>query len=185
MESDYSACSSIFPIIVYIDSTSMEEKNVKESSTSVLSISDRRISLAVNNGKEYVMKERQLKASMTIEMSILVPLTLFIIMGLILSVFYFYDKNVLNGVAYETVVTGSLEMREEEISEDELINLCRERMGGKCIFLTNQQIEVTISEGEVSVDIRAWKSGFAVSVHKRAAITTPEKRIRDVRRLGL
>lgn len=131
------------------------------------------------------MNNRKLKASMTVEMSLLVPLILFIFMGLIMTVFYFHDKNIMNGAAYETVVVGSTKMREKnKITESELVEFCKERMDGKCIFLTSQEVSASIEEEEILVEISARKKGFGVSVEKSAAITEPEKKIRDIRRLN-
>lgn len=132
------------------------------------------------------MIERDLKASFTIEMSVIVPVVMVIFMGIILSVFYFHDKNILNGAAYETAVVGSSKMREkEEISEEELTGFCRERLRGKCIFLTGVDIDVCISEEEIEVELTAVNRGFGVSVVKKAVLTEPEKKIRDVRRMDI
>ena len=130
------------------------------------------------------MKTRKLKATMTIEMAVIIPLVLFIIMGLILTMFYFHDKNILSGAASEMVVVGSAKLRgSETISERELEVFCEERIQGKCIFLISHKIDVTISEEEVVAAVRASKKDFAIAVEKRAAVTEPEKKIRNIRRL--
>ena len=133
-----------------------------------------------DNGKD------KLKAVMTIEMSFLVPIIMFLFMGLVLSTFYYHDKNIINGAAYETAVTGSIQAREKEgTSEVELIQFCRDRMRGKCFFLVSHHVDVSIDEEVVVVEISAWKGQFRLSVLKKAAITTPEKRIRNIRRLDI
>ena len=58
-------------------------------------------------------------------------------------------------------------------------------MSGICIFLVSQHVDVSIDEEEVVVEISAWKGKFRLSVLKKAAITTPEKRIRNIRRLDI
>ena len=132
------------------------------------------------------MKAKGLKGSLTVEMSVIVPVLLVIFMGIILVVFYYHDKNILNGAAYETAVVGSSKMREkEEITEEELIEFCEERLQGKCIFLTYADIEVCISEDEVLVNLSARKNGIKVSVTKKSVFTQPEKKIRDIRRLDI
>lgn len=134
--------------------------------------------------KEKRLTKKALDGSFTIEMSIIMPVVLFIFMGIILSVFYYHDKNILNGAAYETVVVGSSKMREKEkITEAELESFCRDRIKRKCIFLTSAQINVRIQEEEILLELTAVKRGFGVSVVKRAALTEPENRIRDIRRL--
>lgn len=133
-----------------------------------------------DNGKD------KLKAVMTIEMSFLVPIILFLFIGIVSSMFYYHDKNIINGAAYETAVTGSIQARAKEgISEAELIEFCRGRMSGKCFFLVSQHVDVSIDEEEVVVEISAWKGQFRLSVLKKATITTPEKRIRNIRRLDI
>ena len=132
------------------------------------------------------MKAKGLKGSLTVEMSVIVPVLLVIFMGIILVVFYYHDKNILNGAAYETAVVGSSKMREKEgITEEELVEFCEERLLGKCIFLTSADIEVCIVEDEVLVNLSARKNGIKVSVTKKSVFTQPEKKIRDIRRLDI
>ena len=131
------------------------------------------------------MKKR-LKGSFTIEMSVLIPVILFLFMGLVLTIFYDHDKDIMHGAAYEAAVLGSAKMREkEEITEAELEAFCRDRLDGKCIFMTSAQISADIAEEEIIIGIRSRKKGFALSVEKRAALTEPEKKIRDIRRLDI
>lgn len=130
------------------------------------------------------MKTKRLNASMTIEMSMIIPMVLFLIMGLILIVFYFHDKNILNGAASETAIAGSAKFRgSAEISEEELERFCRERIQGKCIFLVSHKIDITVSDENIVVEISAAKRDFSISVVKKARITEPEKHIRNIRRL--
>jgi len=132
------------------------------------------------------MKRKQLKAYLTIEVSFLIPLILALFLSLIMLIFSAYDKNILNGAAYETAVAGSLKMRENETpTEGELVSYCRERLDGKVISLQVYAIEVSISKSEVTVEISAGRNGFLVSVIKRAAVTEPEKKIREIRRLDI
>ena len=101
---------------------------------------------------------KRAQGSMTVEMSFLMPMVLFLIMGCILAVFYYHDKNILSGAAYETAVAGSTKAREKGgVTKEEL-----------------EQIEVTAA---------ASGKGMKVSVSKRAAVTDPEKYIRNMRRL--
>ena len=55
-----------------------------------------------------------LTGSLTVEMSLLMPLILLLLMSSILAVFYFHDKNILAGVAYETAAVAGTRAREEE-----------------------------------------------------------------------
>ena len=49
-------------------------------------------------------KQRWLKGSFTVEMAFLMPMILFLIMGCIRISFYYHDKNIIAGAAYETAV---------------------------------------------------------------------------------
>lgn len=126
----------------------------------------------------------KLKGSMTVEMSFLMPMIMFLIMGCILAVFYYHDKNVLSGAAYETAVAGSTRMRERDgINEGELEALYAERTEGKCILFAGSSAQVSVGEKEIVVEATAQKGRFVLSVLKKAAVTDPEKYIRDRRRM--
>ena len=126
----------------------------------------------------------KLKGSMTVEMSFLMPMIMFLIMGCILAVFYYHDKNVLSGAAYETAVAGSTRMRERDgIDEGELEALYAERTEGKCILFAGSSAQVSVGEKEIVVEATARKGRFMLSVLKKAAVTDPEKYIRDRRRM--
>lgn len=126
------------------------------------------------------------KGSLTVEVSFLMPIILMMIMSSILAVFYFHDKCILSGAAYETCVIESNTLREnEELSEEEIQNLFCERSKGKCILFSDANVKVQgrIGKEEVEVSVVAEKGKFFISVQKKAAVTDPEKHIRNVRRL--
>ena len=75
------------------------------------------------------IKKYKLQGSMTVEMSFLMPMIMFLIMGCILAVFYYHDKNILSGAAYETAVVGSTKARAKDgIKEGELEMLFYQRV---------------------------------------------------------
>ena len=81
------------------------------------------------------IKKYKLQGSMTVEMSFLMPMIMFLIMGCILAVFYYHDKNILSGAAYETAVVGSTKARAKDgIKEGELEMLFYQRAKDKCII---------------------------------------------------
>lgn len=124
------------------------------------------------------------RGSMTVEMSFLMPIILFLIMGCILAVFYYHDKNILSGASYETAVVGSTKAREKDgVEEGELEELFRQRVGKKCILFSEAQVAVSVRKTEIEVAASASRLGMQVSVSKKAAVTDPEKYIRDWRRL--
>lgn len=120
----------------------------------------------------------------TVEMSFLMPIVLLLIMNSIFGVFYFHDKNILMGAAYETVVVGSTKAREKEgASAAELEEMFRERTEGKCILFDSVAAAAAVSDDEIEIQATGTGRGMTVRIIKRMAVTRPEDKIRDVRRL--
>lgn len=125
-----------------------------------------------------------LMGSFTVEMSVIVPLALFLILGCILVFFYYHDKNILAGAAYETAVVGSTKAREGEGADTaELEELFQERIRGKCILFSGGQADVEVTEEEITVRVSAGRTGMRISLVYKAAVTTPEEDIRNRKRL--
>lgn len=75
-------------------------------------------------------------------------------------------------------------MRERDgIDEGELEALYAERTEGKCILFAGSSAQVSVGEKEIVVEATAQKGRFMLSVLKKAAVTDPEKYIRDRRRM--
>lgn len=132
------------------------------------------------------MKKYRVQGSMTVEMSLLMPMILFLIMECILAVFYFHDKNILSGAAYETAVVGSTKVREKDgVKKEELETLFYQRVKGKCILFAHPQVSVKIENDEIKVTAVGSRKYMKASVIKRAAVTDPEKEIRNLRRIKM
>lgn len=134
----------------------------------------------------------------TVEMSLLMPIIMLLIMSSIYAFFYYHDKNIIAGAAYETAVVGSNKAREKTDSQTgsgdrsgdrsgtdaaELETLFQSRVNGKCILLSTIQGQVTVEEDEVCVRAQGTWRKMKVSVEKRAAITEPEKKLRDIKKI--
>lgn len=129
------------------------------------------------------MRQTLLKGSLTVEMSFLMPMILFLIMNCILAVFYYHDKNILSGAAYETAVVGSTKAREKDgVTEEELKSLFQQRVQNKCILFAGSDAVIDVGEDEITVTVTASRRRMQLSVIRRAAVTEPEKYIRDIRR---
>ena len=60
----------------------------------------------------------KLKGSTVVEMAYLMPVVLLCWMAVIFALFYYHDKNIIGGAAYETAIVGSEEWRwQKEIEE--------------------------------------------------------------------
>lgn len=120
----------------------------------------------------------------TVEMSFLMPMVLLLIMGSIFAVFYYHDKNIISGAAYEAAVVGGLKAREKSgVGEEEVEAVFRERLGNKCILFDTVEVKASVGADEIEILGTGAKRGMKVSVRKRMRITDPERRIRDLRRL--
>lgn len=125
-----------------------------------------------------------LKGSFTVEASFIVPMILLLIMACMFAVFYYHDKNILLGAAYEASVVGSTMSREVNgVDADEVQSLAYERVQGKNIFLNHTRIDVETSEEELQVKVTASARKMGVSGEEKASITNPEKYIRDLRKI--
>lgn len=125
-----------------------------------------------------------LQASMTVEMSFLMPIILFLIMNCIFVSFYFHDRNIISGAAYETAVVGSTKIRERDgVTPGELQNLYQERIRGKCILFSVSSADIVVGKEEIRIYVTAKKGRLSTSVEKKAAVTEPEKKIRKIRRM--
>lgn len=91
----------------------------------------------------------------TVEMSFLTPIIMLLVMSSIYAFFYYHDKNIIAGAAYETAVVGSNKAREKPDSQTgsgdrsgtdvaELETLFQSRVNGKCILLSTIQGQVTV-----------------------------------------
>lgn len=134
--------------------------------------------------KKRVKSRGCLKGSLTVEMSFLMPMILFLIMGCILAAFYYHDKLILTGAAYETAVAGSTKAREKDgVKAGQLESLFDQRVKGKCILASNAQANVKVRKDEIEVNAIASYGQMKISVVTKAAVTEPEKHIRDMQRL--
>lgn len=128
-------------------------------------------------------KRLQLKASVTVEMSYILPVLLLIFLFTVYAIFYYHDKNILIGAACETAVVGSQEQRWHSESKSDLEAVYRERVAGKLILMKLTKVTATREKEEVVINIGAEKSWMKVSVVQRASVPHPETKIRNKRKL--
>ena len=115
----------------------------------------------VKRGTEGIKKKsgRTVRASTVVEMAYLMPLVLMVWMLVIFGLFYYHDKTILMGAAYETVIVGSeILYGMEEFPQEEMENYFRERIRGKLMFY-----------GQVSVNVYEEQQRINESVSKYIA----------------
>ena len=130
-------------------------------------------------------KKHALNGSFTVEMSLLMPMILFLVMGCVLACFYYHDKNIIAGAAYETDCCRKVRKPEEKdgIQEAELKALFQERVGKKCILFPGAMAVCSVSKEEIRVSAVAKRRKMSLAVESRASVTEPERYIRDIRRI--
>ena len=101
---------------------------------------------------------KKVKGSATVELAYMMPVIFLAFIVTIYIIFYFHDKNILIGAAYETAVVGAQKVRwDEEDAESQMKQLFKERIKGKFIFFAQASAEIEIGEKAVSVNARAAK----------------------------
>ena len=152
-------------------SRSLERKMETDNKNVVLSFSSDRLS-----GDIYMVK---LKGSTVVEMAYLMPVVLLCWMAVIFALFYYHDKNIIGGAAYETAIVGSEEWRwKKEIEDRKMEQYFQKRIENKLIFFDTVSVETAVVKDEFEVTAGAQKRKMRVSVKRSAALTVPEEKIR-------
>ena len=152
-------------------SRSLERKMETDDKNVILSFSSDRLS-----GDIYMVK---LKGSTVVEMAYLMPVVLLCWMAVIFALFYYHDKNIIGGAAYETAIVGSEEWRwKKEIEDGKMEQYFQKRIENKLIFFDTVSVETVVVKDEFEVTAGAQKRKMRVSVKRSAALTVPEEKIR-------
>lgn len=126
---------------------------------------------------------KSIHASSTVEMAYMMPLFFLIFVCIVQLTFYFHDKNILYGAAYETVVVGAQRCRMGETKESELHALFKERLAGKLLLFKGASEDINMEKDTVSIKAIASKGKMVINTHVTANIIAPEKKIREVRNI--
>lgn len=128
----------------------------------------------------------RMKASATIEAAVACSVFFLSFFLVIRGVFYYHDKNILMGTAYEAAVVHSQKKRSPEActiaeAEQSFEVAARKRM------LLFSAVNLTIEETDQKITVQgiAWKGRMKISVSQSAAVTEPEKFIRKMRKAGI
>ena len=90
------------------------------------------------------MVEEKWSGSFTVEAAVLVSAVLLLTYGVIMAVFYYHDKNILTGTAYETaVIAGRKQKKEPPFQKEEIQQLWKERISGKMILFRKTEVPVS------------------------------------------
>ena len=123
-----------------------------------------------------------LRASTVVEIAYLMTVILGVWMVVIFGLFYYHDKSILMGAAYETAVVGSEVLRGlEKLPEEEMEEYFRNRIRGKLLFYGQVSVDVYENEQQIIAEASAMAKGMKVHARGSAQVTDPEKKIRKVR----
>lgn len=125
----------------------------------------------------------EVRGSITIEMAYILPVVLMIFLLVVYTVFYYHDKNILNGAAAETAVVGAQMARQKGKEDVDLQSFFRERVNGKLVLLRLSGVETNQDKKSIEVSVHAGKGWMRVSVLQKAVIPKPEDKIRKKRQL--
>lgn len=102
--------------------------------------------------------------STVVEMSYIMPLILLMFVLIIHTVFYFYDRAVLNGAAAETAVLGAELERRHGAEEENLKEFFEERTSGKLILMTNPSVAITRTDNKIQVTAMVQKEDYQLQM---------------------
>lgn len=134
--------------------------------------------------KKSKQSQRQMKGSLVIEMIYIMGVFFLMFVCVVQAAFYFHDKCILKGAAYETAVLGTQKQRQPDgVDMGELEEHFRQRTRGKLILFAGADAAVTETAAFVEVSVTAVRRKQKISIEEKAFITNPEKKIRLVQKV--
>lgn len=124
--------------------------------------------------------KKKIKGSFTIEAAVIVPIILLIFSMLINIAFFYHDKNIVIGLAHETLAIGS---RRDTWNEKGLEDHFASGIKGKLLLFSSVQQEVQMDEEKVQITCKAKKGILALQTEYKMSKTQPEEYVREVRKI--
>lgn len=126
-----------------------------------------------------------MKGSMTVEVAYIMPVVFLVFIMTILATFYYHDKCILHGIAYEAGMIGSRNYESSEAMDtEELEVIIVENNRNKLILFESFSIDMTTEEDWLIVDVYAQTDRFTISTSRSVPLVDQEKTIRDINKLG-
>lgn len=130
-------------------------------------------------------RQKNYKGSVTVEMSYIMPLILFILVSLIRVSFYFHDKIILSGIMGETLITGAQYAREEGREPVDLQAFFKERVHNKLAVLDVDEMEVLEDRKQIQVQVKAKKWNMQLHLNQKGNRIRPEELLRKKRKMEI
>lgn len=133
----------------------------------------------ISGGMSLVRKE--CCASTIVEMAYLMPVVLLTWMLVIFALFYYHDKTLAIGAAYETVAVSSEWYKEsDEVDIETVSKYFQNRIRGKLLFFSYMSADVQLESNWLTLDVSARRRGMRMNVVQKVEIRNPEKEIRRI-----
>lgn len=121
---------------------------------------------------------RRVKGSTTVEMALLMPMIFLVFLLVIRTTFYYHDKSILNGIAYETLTVAVQTARNPKPEEADVEAFCRKKAQGKLIYFSSPEVSLESTKEMAKVQITASRGKMKIRVLRQANVPYPEKKIR-------
>lgn len=118
------------------------------------------------------------KGSTTVEMAYVMPLVFLVFLMIVRTTFYYHDKSILNGMAYETLTAAVQTVRNPKGETADAEAFCRERLSGKLIYFSAPEVAVQATKDQAKITIQASRGRMRIRVMRQVKIPHPEKKIR-------
>lgn len=118
------------------------------------------------------------KGSTTVEMAYVMPLVFLVFLMIVRTTFYYHDKSILNGMAYETLTAAVQTVRNPKGETADAEAFCRERLSEKLIYFSAPEVAVQATKDQAKITIQASRGRMRIRIMRQAKIPHPEKKIR-------
>lgn len=108
------------------------------------------------------------------------PLAVAMFAVMIMALFYYHDKNIVIGAAYEIVTVGC---DHSEFTKEELEVQLQERLDRKLLLFSKIYVEIQMEKSKLMMQCRAIQRGMTLNAQVSMCRTEPENYIRNIRRL--
>ena len=98
---------------------------------------------------------RRVKGSTTVEMALLMPMIFLVFLLVVRTTFYYHDKSILNGIAYETLTVAVQTARNPKPEEADAEAFCREKAQGKLIYFSSPEVSLESTKEMAKIRITA------------------------------
>lgn len=113
----------------------------------------------------------------------MMPLIFLVFLIIVRTTFYYHDKSILDGMAYEAVTTAVQTARNPKAKEADVETFCRERIRWKLIYFSMPEVSVNVTDDEAETTISATRGKMCIRVTRQVKIPHPEKKIRLKKKL--